>query len=106
MSASTAVREGRTKLRRNLKRVRAVNVETQRLTSLGMHFIPAPDDTPILVQVEVNVGRLLTELCWRVCKSKRGLATAARGAVRVSIATPDGFEAVARSMPAPAENKK
>lgn len=97
MNAAKA--HARIEYRRKRARVAAANAPTQRLTSLGMHFIPAPDDTPILVHVEINVGRLLTELCWRVCKSKRGMATAGRGAVRVSIATPEGFETVARAMP-------
>lgn len=84
--------EQRAALRKKLLAIARVNTATQRLTSLGMHYIPGPGDSPILVLIEVNVPRLLVMLGQRCCKSKRGLASAARGSVRISLATAEAHE--------------
>lgn len=60
-----------------------------------MHFMPAPDETPVLVSIEVNVPRLLAILAKRVGKSKRGVASIGRGSVRVALATPEAREVCA-----------
>ncbi len=82
----------RADLRQRLEAIARANTSTQRLTSLGMHYMPAPDGTPVLVLVEVNVPRLLAVLCERVAKSKRGVASSGKGSVRVSLATPEARE--------------
>lgn len=87
-----AVVKARSTLRDNLAAISAANPPAARLTSLGMHYLPAPDETPVLVTVEINMSRLLAILRARVFKSKRGQASMGKGSVRVSVATPDGLE--------------
>ncbi len=86
----------RTEFRRRLQAVREANAPAQRITSLGMHFVPAPDGTPVLVLVEINVSRLLATLGPKVCRNKCGMSAAGGGAVRVSLATPDARELCAQ----------
>lgn len=63
----------------------------ERLTSLGMHFIDV-DGSPVLVNVAINVPRILAVLGKRLVKSKRGTANLAHGSVRLSVATLEGLE--------------
>lgn len=81
----------RTELRQSLEGITRLNAPAQRLTSLGMHYIPV-DEQPVLVLVEINVPRLLAVLGKRLRKSKRGVAGTAHGAVRLSVATAEGRE--------------
>ena len=81
----------RSKLRHSIARITQLNKPAQRLTSLGMHYVEV-DEQPVLVLLELNVPRLLAVASNRLIASKRGLASFGKGAVRVSIATPEGLE--------------
>lgn len=83
-------------LRQRLQAIARANTATQRLTSLGMHYVPAPDDTPVLVVIEINVPRLLAILGPKVCRNKCGMSAGCRGSVRVSLATPEAREICAQ----------
>jgi len=88
--------EKRADLRRRLAAVTHANAVSQRLTSLGMYWMLTSDETPVLVQVEINVPRLLAISAERLFRSKRGAAASGKGSVRISIATPEGQEICAR----------
>ncbi|MBL9187885.1 MAG: hypothetical protein JNK23_10425 [Opitutaceae bacterium] len=94
---SAVVKQARSEFRQRLAGVRASNAAAVRLTSLGMHFVPAPDETPVLVTVEINVPRLLAVLGPRLFKSTRGVASSGKGSLRVSIATAEGHEVAGRT---------
>lgn len=63
----------------------------QKMTDLGMHFIDV-DGSPVLVQVELNVPRVLAVLGKRLVKSKSATAKMANGSLRLTIATAEGRE--------------
>lgn len=63
----------------------------KRVTSLGMHFIDV-DGTPVLVEIEVNVPRLIAYHGKRLVKSKSGTARVSQGSVCLKIATLEGLE--------------
>lgn len=81
----------RAELRQSLEGIARLNAPAQRLTSLGMHYIPV-DGSPVLVLVEINVPRLLAVLGARLRNSKRGVACGAKGALRLTVATAEGRE--------------
>lgn len=83
--------KARAELRAILDDIARLNKPAQRLTSLGMHYI-AVDEQPVLVLVELNVPRLLGVSAKRLRESKRGVVSFGKGAVRVSLATPEGHE--------------
>lgn len=86
------VQQARADLRDKFRRLAQVNPKAQRVTSLGMHYIPAPDGTPVLVSIEINVSRLLATIGPKVCRNKCGMSAGCRGSVRVSLATPEAFD--------------
>lgn len=88
--------QARSELRGILDDIARLNKPALRLTSLGMHYV-AIDDQPVLVLVEMNVPRLLAVSVQRLKASKCGVASLGKGAVRVSIATPEGLEICAAS---------
>jgi hypothetical protein len=77
----------REKLRQRLSAVASLNKPAQRLTSLGMHYVPAPDGTPVLVLIEINVPRLLATVGQKVTRNKCGMSAGCKGSVRLSLAT-------------------
>lgn len=79
-------------LRSILNDIARLNKPAQRLTSLGMHYVPAPDGTPVLVLIEINVPRLLATVGQKVCRNKCGMSAGCRGSVRLSLATPEARE--------------
>lgn len=85
----------RAELRQRLSDVARLNKPAQRLTSLGMHFVPAPDGTPVLVLIEINVQRLLATIGEKVCRNKCGMSAGCKGSVRLSLATPEAREVCA-----------
>lgn len=87
----------REKLRRRLADIAGLNKPAQRLTSLGMHYVPAPDGTPVLVLIEINVPRLLATVGEKVCRNKCGMSAGCKGSVRLSLATPRDREICAEA---------
>ncbi len=61
-------------------------------TNLGMHFVNVSAEEVVLVQVEVNLRGLLAVHGRRLVKSKRGIASASSGTVRMTLATPGDRE--------------
>lgn len=90
----------RTELRGILDEIARLNKPALRLTSLGMHYIGV-EDHPVLVLVELNLPRLLAVSSRRLVESKSGLVSFGKGAIRVSIATPEGREICAQAGKSP-----
>lgn len=74
----------------------------EQFTSLGLHYIAfnvarrgpaAPIEKPVLVSVEISVGRLLHLIGRRLVKSKHGRASCASGAIRLRLSRPEDQEA-------------
>lgn len=98
----TVVQQARADLRDKFRKLTQVNPHRQRMVNLGMHYIPAPDGTPVLVTIEINVSRLLATIGPKVCRNKCGMSAGCRGSVRVSLATAEAIEICAACMVKPA----
>ena len=85
----------RSELREVLGEIARLNKPAQRLTSLGMHWVAAPDGTPVLVLVEINLARLLATIGQKVTRNKCGMSAGCRGSVRLSLARPEDREVCA-----------